>query len=292
MRKLISKFGILYAIFCFIIVIIGGLFFAISFRGTGQATADHNLNSNQYLEGVYSGAPVDGNTNGLIATPNLDIVELTQQTDALMPILMYHHIRNYEDTSDKLGINLSVSPQKFIDQLEYIQSKGYTTTNFLELSRGNIPEKPIILTFDDGYHNFFDSAYPEIKKRNMTAVVFIITGKIGKDLYLDSAKITEMSDNGIEIGSHTISHPDLTKSKNAILELNESKFTLENLTKNQVVSFCYPSGKFLEETKLLAMKAGYLYATTTKIDIANFSDPYVLSRYRMNNDTNIKIYIK
>jgi peptidoglycan/xylan/chitin deacetylase (PgdA/CDA1 family) len=209
------------------------------------------------------------------------------------PILMYHHIRDFNDPNDKIGTNLSVPPQRFAEQLDLIKSSGYTTITFNDLEKNNIPAKAIILTFDDGYKNFYENAYPELKKRGMVGVVFVITQDIGKDQYMSVQEIKEVNEAGIEIGSHTISHPDLRNlSKDrAAKEVTESKQSLESILSNKVISFCYPSGKFTDETLLIVKDAGYKYAVTTINKITTFENVLELNRYRVNNDTSIKKFL-
>jgi peptidoglycan/xylan/chitin deacetylase (PgdA/CDA1 family) len=223
------------------------------------------------------------------------IVENAQPINEIpnIPILMYHYIRTVVDQNDTLGINLSVEPTKFAEQLDEIQKNGYETINFYNIEQGNIPTKPIILTFDDGYKDFYTTAYPELRKRNMTAVVYVIANNDGAN-YITTDQIREIADNGIEIGSHTLSHIDLstantTKASN---EISQSKTRLESIIGKNVISFCYPAGKYTLETIEIVKGAGYKYATTTKSGIADFDGPLELSRYRMNSDTNIKKYIK
>lgn len=214
--------------------------------------------------------------------------------DLEIPILMYHHIRNFNDPADNIGTNLSVSPVDFSVQLDLIESRGYETINFIDILNNNIPDKPVILTFDDGYDNFFIHAYPELKKRNMKAVANIIVGSIGKSGYMTAEQIIEISNNDIEIGSHTMSHPDLSTSKEtkAINEIGESKTRLEGVINKQIISFCYPAGKFNENTKLITKEAGYGFATTTKSGLSKFDDPFALNRYRVNNGTKINSWLK
>lgn len=211
-----------------------------------------------------------------------------------MPILMYHHIRDFNDPNDKIGANLSVSPEKFAKQLNLIKSEGYTTITFNDLDTGKIPTKPIILTFDDGYKNFYQNAYPELKKREMVGTVFVIVNDIGKNEYMNEKEIKEVSSNGIEIGSHTLSHPDLSKSPSnkAQEEISNSKKTLESLIGNDIISFCYPSGKFSEETVKSVKEAGYKYAVTTKSKLTTFENLLELNRYRVNSDTSISGFLK
>lgn len=211
-----------------------------------------------------------------------------------MPILMYHHIRDFINPNDKIGTNLSVAPSKLAEQLDYIKSKGYETITFEDLTVNKIPAKPVILTFDDGYKNFYQNAFPELKKRNMKAVVFIITGDIGGGEYMTSSELKEISQYGIEIGDHTISHPDLTKISvdKAQKEIANSKSALETLTGKKVISFCYPSGKFNPEVENVVKNAGYIYATTTVGGITSFNNLFELNRYRVNKDTDATKYIR
>jgi peptidoglycan/xylan/chitin deacetylase (PgdA/CDA1 family) len=211
-----------------------------------------------------------------------------------MPILMYHHIRDFNDPTDAIGTNLSVPPKKFADQLDLLKSKGYTTITLRDLDKKSIPAKPIILTFDDGYDNFYLNAYPELKKRGMTATIFIITGDIGKSEYMNESEIKELNSNGIEVGSHTISHPDLRtlSTAKAQNEIANSKETLEKLLGNKVISFCYPSGKFTEETVSILKNSGYEFAVTTNSKLTTFENLLELNRYRVNNDTSISAFLK
>lgn len=210
-----------------------------------------------------------------------------------IPILMYHHIRDYNDRSDQIGVNLSVPPAKFVSQLDYIKKQGYETITFNDIKNNNIPEKPIILTFDDGYQNFYDNAFPELEKRKMTAVSSIIVNFIGKGDYMTGKEIGEVENNGIEIGSHTLSHPDLSKISvnKAHSEIFDSKKALEDIIGKPVISFCYPSGKYNDSVIENVKSAGYSYAVTTNGGTADFNKPYELSRHRMNRDSNIKSYL-
>lgn len=210
-----------------------------------------------------------------------------------IPILMYHYIRVVEDPKDTLGINLSVTPDKFAKQLDYLQSKGYHAINFKDVVANKIPTKPVILTFDDGYEDFYSTAYPELQKHNMTAVSFIITGKSDSH-YMTKEQIKTLSINGIEFGSHTISHPDLSTldDSRANNEIRTSKTDLEKIIGQNVISFCYPSGKYNDKTLDLVKNAGYLFATTTKSGIGDLKSPLTLNRYRMNADTEISAYLK
>lgn len=235
----------------------------------------------------------DSFTQNIAEDPNITNNQL-QISELQMPILMYHYIREYSDQNDKIGTNLSVSPENFAKQLDLIKEEGYTTITFEDLSKNNIPEKPIILTFDDGYGDFYSNAFPELKKREMKAVSYIIFNKIDVANYLTIDQIKELSSYGIEIGSHTLSHPDLSKLDDAKAEkeIIESKKNIEKILNKKIISFCYPSGKYSNSTENIVKNAGYIFSVTTKSDITTFTNWHALNRYRVNNDTNISQYLK
>lgn len=206
-----------------------------------------------------------------------------------LPILMYHHIRDYSNPNDQIGTNLSVSVASFINQLDEMKNEGYETITFEDIKKGEIPEQSIILTFDDGYDDFYYYAFPELQKRNMKATLFVITEFIGENGYMNESQILEVKRSGIEIGSHTLSHPDLTvlNKEQVDKEIRESKKYLEEMIGTQIISFCYPSGRFISETEILVENAGYDFAVTTASGIAKFSKAFELSRYRIGPDTDI-----
>jgi len=235
----------------------------------------------QNIDDIKPATANDNPDNQRAKTPNI-------------PILMYHHIRDYENANDQTGTNLSVSPSELSRQLDLIKESGYETITFSDLENYNTFNKPIILTFDDGYDNFYLNAYPELIKRAMKAALYVIVNDIGKDGYINTAQIIEMQNGGIEIGSHTLSHPDLTtiSSDKATQEIRESKFKLEKIIGKIILSFCYPAGKVNDTVAKIVKDAGYQYAVTTKSGIAKFSDPLLLNRYRVNKGTNIQPYLK
>lgn len=222
------------------------------------------------------------------SNPPIDLTGLS------IPVLMYHHIRDYDNQEDKIGMNLSVSPQKFISELNFLKDQGFTTIKFEDLANNYLPDKPIILTFDDGYQNFYDNAFPALIERGQTGVVFVISGFLDKPGYLSTQNTRALSQEGIEIGSHTINHPDLSTAnqQKATKEISQSKQTLESLIGKKIISFCYPSGKYTDETINLLKEYGYQFATTTKPGVSKFNSPFILQRIRINPDTNIAAVLK
>lgn len=206
-----------------------------------------------------------------------------------IPILMYHYIRNAEN-EDQLGQNLSVSPENFDAQMKWLSENDYATVNLsdladkdrLSISKVVAKEKrPVVITFDDGYLDAYTDAFPILKKYGFTGTFFIIRNFTDKKPeYLTSAQIAEMDKADMEIGSHTLSHPNLISLETADATKQIVNSKLESLV------FCYPAGKYDTEIKDIVKKANYAAAVTTKPGIATQkSDLFALPRVRIENTT-------
>lgn len=230
-------------------------------------------------------------TPGDLTTENSPLPTSTVEWEFNVPILMYHYIRDYNDPQDQVGINLSISPEKLAGELDYFALNGYTTITFSELASGTLPKKPIILTFDDGYSDAYAAAYPALRQRGMKGVFFVVTGFVGKPGYLTWENVQALSAAGMEIGSHTLNHLDLTKLSAAELQaqLKESKSILqEKRGEGKVMTLSYPAGKYNDTVVAAAAAAGYDWAVTTKPGVATSAQPPLeLTRIRVQNETNL-----
>ena len=197
---------------------------------------------------------------------------------------MYHHVRNYNNPSDPINTNLSVPVESFREQVRALKNAGYQTITFNNLLNRQIVEKPIIITFDDGYQDVFDSAYPVLRENNQTGTVFVMSNFIGSPGYLDKEKIELMLKGGFELGSHTISHPDLAKADPSTLEyqIKSSKEILEKEFSRPIEVLCYPSGRHNLQVIEIARRAGYRAAVTVNFQ-APSNDLLTLPRVRVNN---------
>ncbi len=210
-----------------------------------------------------------------------------------MPILMYHYIRDYYNQHDPIGVGLSVSPACFAKQLQWLQANDWQTMTFGDIKNKIAPaasKKPIILTFDDGYQDFYDNVWPLLQKYHAKAVAFVIVNALDKPGYLTKAEVKTMADSGlVEIGSHTLNHIDLAgqPEKRLKIEINDSKTELEKIINQPVVSFCYPSGRYDQNAIKEVEVAGYSFATTTHGGLANLAQPFWLKRLRMAPGTDI-----
>ncbi|MBR5914221.1 MAG: polysaccharide deacetylase family protein [Selenomonadaceae bacterium] len=180
----------------------------------------------------------------------------------------------------------NVTPEEFAAQLDYLQQNGYTTITlreFMQAKHGKItlPEKPIILTFDDGYDNNYTEMLPILEAHDMKAVVYVITNELGKEGYLTLDQVKDMQGRGVEIGSHTADHiPLVMLDENILLnQVRYSKIFLEWSGLETIYTFSYPNGEYnLDLTKLLQQE-GYLTAVTGDVGLNTLdSNPYTLKR--------------
>lgn len=195
-----------------------------------------------------------------------------QKFDKYVPTLMYHRI------ADIPGDRNALSPDKFKEQLDYLKENNFTTVTaqmVYDYYHGGtpLPPKPVLLTFDDGYADNLTAALPLLTERNMTATVFPISDWVGKEnrwedfhkaitTTMDWNELKRWQIAGLEIASHTVSHPFLSRCQNTALteELCASKRCLEEKLGTPIHFLCYPYGDFAEATVQAAQNAGYLAA--------------------------------
>jgi peptidoglycan/xylan/chitin deacetylase (PgdA/CDA1 family) len=185
---------------------------------------------------------------------------------------MYHYIRVPPNPADPIGVGLSVRPAIFAAQMDYLARRGYQTVTLAHLHQAmrgeaDLPPHPIVLTFDDGYADFYEVAWPVLRQYNFHSTVFVITGKVGQRGYLSRDMLIELDRSGlVEIGAHTVTHADLTLVAPARLqwELVASRRALEGWLGHPVTSFCYPSGQYHAGVVAATRAAGYAVAVTTR----------------------------
>jgi peptidoglycan/xylan/chitin deacetylase (PgdA/CDA1 family) len=207
-----------------------------------------------------------------------------------VPILTYHYIRVNPDVRDRMGFALSVTPTDFAAQMDWLARSGYHTVTtedlhaYLSGTRG-LPGKPVILTFDDGYADFYTTALPILRSHDFQADLYVVSGFVGRPGYVTAAQVRESDRSGIEIGSHTVTHADLarTSAGGVRSEVVDSKRYLEALLGHPVFSFCYPSGMFTGAVAYQVAAAGYHDATTTRYGYwHSLADRYVWTRLRVS----------
>ena len=151
-----------------------------------------------------------------------------------IPILMYHHVGNWPaDSTDRLRLDLTVSPENFDEQVAWLKAQGYHSVSLTDLYKysqgeGTLPEKPIAFTFDDGYDDVFTYAVPILEKYGYSGSFGIITqwpGTVsGTNTYASWATIQQAAKSGMEIVCHTQNHFDGSNPK------FDSNYIFNNLT--------------------------------------------------------------
>jgi len=201
-------------------------------------------------------------------------------------ITMYHYVRVVDPNQDPLGYRLSVPPDQLETHIKFLQAAGYHPLTMHDIAAGKGDSRAVAMTFDDGYEDFYTTAYPILKKYGWTATLYIITNKIGNQ-YLTWDQIRELKQNGFEIGAHTADHNELNKLSvdQQRYQINTSKAELEKQLGSPVDAFCYPVGRYNDDTLRLVKEAGFTTATTTAPGLVHFGDPLLeLKRIRMVPD--------
>jgi peptidoglycan/xylan/chitin deacetylase (PgdA/CDA1 family) len=170
-----------------------------------------------------------------------------------VPILMYHSISENLFAKSHPYYQINTSPNVFARQMRWLRRNGYRTMNLTEMlaamETGQDLSKTVVITFDDGYQDFYTDALPVMKQCGFTATIFLATDRIqdwavrieGAD-YLTWREVRELHAEGIHFGSHTVTHPDLRslEPEQIDYELGYSKETIEQKLGVQVESFSYP----------------------------------------------------
>ena len=199
-----------------------------------------------------------------------------------VPVLNYHQINDRDENS------LTVHTDEFDEQMKYLSDNGYHTITPEEMmdawENGTpLPEKPVILTFDDGYVDNYKNAYPILEKYNLKGTIFLISDFIGTyPNYMTWAQVDEMQQSGlIDFESHTLSHPELDKipADQVWHQLDSSKKALEWRLGKPINFIAYPCGSYDEELERMTKEAGYRAAFTVHYGLANPDEnPYILDR--------------
>jgi peptidoglycan/xylan/chitin deacetylase (PgdA/CDA1 family) len=166
---------------------------------------------------------------------------------------MYHHIQDPPPGADAIRMDLSVPPARFAKQLQYLQSEGYVgiTLNDLvrHLTQGTpLPQKPIILTFDDGYADAYEHAFPILKSFGFVGTFFLISGPIDDHHpdFLSWDQVQEMSREGMRFEPHSFNHPDMRNRDFdfVVFQVLAPKGAIEERTGQTCRFFAYPLGRY------------------------------------------------
>lgn len=236
------------------IAIVGGIVF-LTKNHFDAAESFENLFSND--EAFYAE----------MATTSVQTFPLTASSTLKvdLPILVYHIVRPAYPNDSRAVRAIALTPETFDAEMKYLAEAGYHIVSFSDLEdhfrNGRVlPQKPVILSFDDGWSDQFMYAFPILEKYHYQATFFVFTNSIGRRGFLTWNELRRMLVAGMTIGSHTRSHPYLTKIANSVAlwdEIRGSKRTLEKRLGVTVNEFAYPFGQYNAAIAAMAAKAGY-----------------------------------
>ena len=219
------------------------------------------------------------------------------QRSVTLPILMYHRIGRIGPNLAPITQRLTVTPDDFAAQMRWLQRNGFhavtQTQAFGALEHGaKLPSHPIMITFDDGYRGVWANALPVLMRLHMPATAYVITDRIsnGDPSFLTWRELRALDDNGVAVGSHTVTHPDLTSldDAQALAELTRSRLALQKHLGRPVQWFAYPAGA--EDARIVGLtrRAGYVLAVTTQPgSVQSAADPLELHRYEILDTTHV-----
>jgi peptidoglycan/xylan/chitin deacetylase (PgdA/CDA1 family) len=252
---------------------------AIFTAGCQSKSQDNSEKANPQLDTTNQTSEVVGQQAASETSIDTDKIKVADAKTILsrkqVPILCYHQIRNWKPTDGKVGKDYIVEIQNFKDQMKMLADSGYHTILpdqlYAYLNTGApLPEKPVMLTFDDTDEDQFTVANPTLKKYGFKAVYFIMTvtiGKKGKFVdYMSSDQIKTLSDEGNVIGSHTYDHKNFKKyeGKDWEEQLDKPTKRLEEITGKKITTFAYPFGlwnaKGIPELKKRGFKMAFSLA--------------------------------
>lgn len=217
-------------------------------------------------------------------TPSARAFEIPENVN--VPVLMYHAVSDY-----MWGINeLFVSPSSMDEQLAYLVENGYDAIWFEDLAHVADYDKPVILTFDDGYDDNYTELLPLLQKYNVKATVFVIGNAVGMSHKMTEEQIREMAASGlVSIQSHGYTHDDMDVMGEETLEfeLSETKKVITRMTGRIPYVLCYPTGKYSNLTLEVGARH-YLFGIKMVGGQYNTSDdPFLVSRFYVSRYTDI-----
>jgi peptidoglycan/xylan/chitin deacetylase (PgdA/CDA1 family) len=222
-----------------------------------------------------------------------------------IPLLMYHSISR--DAGSRFR-KFTLSPELFDAHLEYLLENRYTPVTVAQLAgmiwdgQDLLPERPVVITFDDGFMDFYESALPALEKYSFPATLFIVTGYVdGCSSWLRPegeqdrkmlawSQVLEIDSAGIECGPHSHTHADLdiVPAEVAQKEIVLSKDVLEQKLGHAVTTFCYPYGHYDSRVREMVERAGFQAACAVRNAMSHIHDHrFSLARITVSNQTSV-----
>ncbi len=204
--------------------------------------------------------------------PTWPLEPVDRPESAWAPILIYHYVEELPGDADEIRVGLTVPPAVFEAHLKYLSDNGYHTITLDDLYRylveaRPLPDKPIILTFDDGYRDHYEVVFPLLQKYHFVGTFFVLTGTADNQhpQYMTWAMMLEMSRAGMDIEAHGVDHVSMGGRPYEFLynEMLGAKLAIEGNVGQEVHFFCYPYGVYDAGAIQVLKSLGYWGAVTT-----------------------------
>ena len=205
-----------------------------------------------------------------------------------IPILCYHQIRPVTAADSAVDRPYIMSPARFRAQLDALEKGGYTTITpdqlLAHLTTGaELPERPVLLTFDDAVDDHYRVVLPELRRRKMTATFFVMTVVLGNQGYMTRGQVRRLSRAGMTVGAHTWDHHrvDEYSGEDWRTQIDEPVATLEKLAGKPIRYFAYPFGVWSRAAFPHLREAGLHAAFQLVERPISFADPLMTIRRKI-----------
>jgi peptidoglycan/xylan/chitin deacetylase (PgdA/CDA1 family)/GT2 family glycosyltransferase len=235
--------------------------------------------SAEYWNGIRSEGITPDSLSDLVGSP--------------VPVLMFHSVSAPLNNLEK---EWHISPVRFLRFAEWLRKKGYRCLTPAAWLEGERRSGHVVLTFDDGYSDFYSEAFPILQRFSLGAIVFVVVEQIGKSndwdrklkvrprRLLTAVEIRELHRHGVAFASHSLTHPSLTllSDKDLRREVFDSKSRLEDLLGAEVTCFSYPFGQVDHRVRAAAAEAGYKIAMSDRGGLNFWEDPLLMKRINVS----------
>lgn len=210
------------------------------------------------------------------------------------PILLYHHVSNESETQDS---QYNVTPEIFESQMQWLFDNGYQTITIDDLYKliydgGEIPQRPVVITFDDGNFDIYNNAFPILRKFGYVATFYVVESYINGQDMITTDQLKELIQNGWQIGSHSKTHVHLPfEGVDLADELRMSKLEMEEKLGVPINSIAYPFGEINEDVIRLTYSYGYKSGVGLGVSVTHARNSiYYLSRIEIKNYFSMEEY--
>lgn len=220
-----------------------------------------------------------------------------------VPVLLYHSVA--PEAAPKFR-PWTLHPRRFAAHMEHLAARGYQSLNVSQLEESlrpggaPLPERPVVITFDDGFADFHSTALPELERHHLASTLYVATGYLGGTAgwlarereqhrpMLHPDQLLDVAERGVEIGAHSHTHPKLDElsAADSRAEIRRSKEVLEQALQRPVTSFAYPHGCHSRRVREQVIEAGYTSSTAVRHAMSSTADDvFALARIMVLADT-------